>query len=208
VRYGGDTGNSRLVGGHEPVSKRVLRFGTTLQHQDFVESMRKQYRIAENSTKSRRQSVQHKSAISVFLYKANTMSRLLKSLFVTMENSSLTYSAFCESSLRCCFWEHGLSKVFGFPDARAAPPRPPHRRRDPRDRRPACCCSWALHQNCSVILSGQMALAYFMAARAARVLPAGEWRTGRRFYFVLYSLYIAFAGGGPWSLDRALLKQN
>lgn len=55
------------------------------------------------------------------------------------------------------------------------------------------------------ILSGQMAVAYFMAHAPQGFYPllnGGE--SAVLFCFVF--LYIAAAGGGPWSLDRILFK--
>ena len=55
------------------------------------------------------------------------------------------------------------------------------------------------------ILSGQMAVAYFMAHA-----PRGFWPViNQGELAVLYCfvfLYLAAAGGGPWSLDRLLRK--
>jgi putative oxidoreductase len=56
------------------------------------------------------------------------------------------------------------------------------------------------------ILSGEMAFAYFMAHAPRSFYPivnAGEVAVLFCFLF----LYFAFAGGGPLSVDRAMLKQ-
>jgi putative oxidoreductase len=56
------------------------------------------------------------------------------------------------------------------------------------------------------ILSGEMAFAYFMAHAPRSFYPvvnAGELAVIYCFIF----LYFAFAGGGPLSVDRAILKQ-
>jgi len=55
------------------------------------------------------------------------------------------------------------------------------------------------------ILSGEMATAYFIAHAPKSFWPVvnqGELAIAYCFVF----LYLAFAGGGPWSLDRALRK--
>ena len=57
------------------------------------------------------------------------------------------------------------------------------------------------------VLSGEMAFAYFMAHAPRAFYPlvnAGELAVIYCFIF----LYFAFAGGGPWSVDRAVLKQD
>jgi putative oxidoreductase len=56
------------------------------------------------------------------------------------------------------------------------------------------------------ILSGEMAFAYFMAHAPRSFYPlvnSGELAVIYCFVF----LYFAFAGGGPLSVDRAVLKQ-
>jgi putative oxidoreductase len=57
------------------------------------------------------------------------------------------------------------------------------------------------------ILSGEMAFAYFMAHAPRSFYPlvnGGE--AAVLFCFVF--LYLAFGGGGPWSVDRTMLKQG
>ena len=56
------------------------------------------------------------------------------------------------------------------------------------------------------ILSGEMAFAYFMAHAPRSFYPvvnSGELAVIYCFIF----LYFAFAGGGPWSVDRTVLNQ-
>ena len=56
------------------------------------------------------------------------------------------------------------------------------------------------------ILSGEMAFAYFMAHAPRSFYPiANGGEPAILFCFVF--LYFAFAGGGPWSVDRAMLSQ-
>jgi putative oxidoreductase len=105
------------------------------------------------------------------------------------------------------FLEHGLSKVFGFPTQ--SPP---------------------LHgliilaafletvgsllllvgaytRIVAFILSGEMAFAYFMAHAPRSFYPLASGGDGAILYCFIF-LYIAFAGGGAWSVDRAVLKQD
>jgi putative oxidoreductase len=57
------------------------------------------------------------------------------------------------------------------------------------------------------ILSGEMAFAYFMAHLPRSFFPiANGGESAVLFCFVF--LFIACAGGGPWSVDRAVLKQR
>jgi putative oxidoreductase len=57
------------------------------------------------------------------------------------------------------------------------------------------------------ILSGEAAFAYFMGHAPRSFYPlvnGGE----PAILFCFIFLYLAFAGGGPWSVDRAMLKQG
>jgi putative oxidoreductase len=59
----------------------------------------------------------------------------------------------------------------------------------------------------ALLLSGQMAVAYFIAHASQSFYPilnGGE--SAVLFCFVF--LYIAAAGGGPWSLDKLLFKKS
>jgi putative oxidoreductase len=104
------------------------------------------------------------------------------------------------------FLEHGLSKFFGFPV-----PGPPLN---------GLLIVAALLETVGAllllvgaytrivafILSGEMAFAYFMAHAPRAFYPlvnGGELAIVYCFIF----LYFAFAGGGPWSVDRAMLDQ-
>jgi putative oxidoreductase len=58
----------------------------------------------------------------------------------------------------------------------------------------------------NAILSGEMAFAYFMAHARSFYPIANQGETAILFCFIF--LYFAFAGGGPWSVDRAVLKQD
>jgi putative oxidoreductase len=56
------------------------------------------------------------------------------------------------------------------------------------------------------ILSGEMAIAYFMAHAPQSFYPLVNKGELAIVYCFLF-LYFAFAGGGPWSVDRAMLNQ-
>ena len=53
------------------------------------------------------------------------------------------------------------------------------------------------------IVSGEMALAYFMAHAGASPFPIVNHGEGAILYCFIF-LYLAAAGGGEWSLDRIL----
>ena len=104
------------------------------------------------------------------------------------------------------FLEHGLSKFFGFPV-----PGPPLS---------GLLILAALLETVgslfllvgaytrivAFILSGEMAFAYFMAHAPRSVYPVVNGGELAVIYCFIF-LYFAFAGGGPLSVDRAMLKQ-
>jgi putative oxidoreductase len=57
------------------------------------------------------------------------------------------------------------------------------------------------------ILAGDMAFAYFMAHFPRSFFPAVNGGDAAVLYCFVF-LYLLFAGGGPWSVDRVALKQN
>ena len=56
------------------------------------------------------------------------------------------------------------------------------------------------------ILSGEMAFAYWMAHAPRSIFPILNGGDASILYCFLF-LYLAFAGGGAWSLDRMLWKR-
>jgi putative oxidoreductase len=105
------------------------------------------------------------------------------------------------------FLEHGLSKVFSFP----VPGPPLHGL--------LILAAFlevvgslmllvgAYTRIVAFILSGEMALAYFMAFAPRSFFPLANGG-GSAILFCFVFLYLAFAGGGPWSVDRTVLRQG
>jgi uncharacterized membrane protein YphA (DoxX/SURF4 family) len=56
------------------------------------------------------------------------------------------------------------------------------------------------------ILSGEMAFAYFMAHAPRGFYPLANGGEGATLFCFIF-LYITFASGGLWSVDRTVLKQ-
>ena len=131
----------------------------------------------------------------------------MNSLYAKMDRWSPYVLSLLRIIAALLFLEHGLSKVFGFPT-----PGP------------------SLHgllilaailetvgsllllagvytRIVAFILSGQMAVAYFMAHAPRGFFPLGNGGQGAILFCFIF-LYLAFAGGGPWSVDRAVLKQD
>jgi len=106
------------------------------------------------------------------------------------------------------FFEHGLSKLFGFPQ-----PLPP----------PVLfSLGWfsgaiefvgggllaiGLFSRASAfIMSGEMAFAYFISHAPHSFFPILNRGDAAILYCFIF-LYLAFAGGGPWSLDAMLARR-
>jgi putative oxidoreductase len=108
------------------------------------------------------------------------------------------------------FLDHGLSKLFGFPHSAAF---------DHLQLASligvqglieviggALICVGLFTRLVAFILSGDMAVAYFMAHAPKSFFPALSGGDAAILYCFIF-LYIAGAGGGPWSLDRLREKR-
>lgn len=109
------------------------------------------------------------------------------------------------------FMQHGLMKLFDFPGPQpgAPDPLPPI----------LMAAAWLevigggliavglFTRMLAFICSGQMAVAYFVAHGSQGFWPAlNHGELAIMFCFVF--LYLAFAGGGPWSLDAIVRKKS
>jgi putative oxidoreductase len=108
------------------------------------------------------------------------------------------------------FLAHGTAKLLGFPDTGRPPPE-------------FLSLAWiagALEliggplivlglftRPVAFILSGQMAFAYWLAHAPQSVYPLLNSGDAAILYCFIF-LYLAFAGGGPWSLDAWLATRN
>lgn len=102
------------------------------------------------------------------------------------------------------FFEHGLSKMFGFPGAHVPP---------------ALTLQWFsgaiefvggallaagfFTRSSAFIMSGEMAFAYFLRHAPLGFFPQLNRGDAAILYCIIF-FYIVFAGGGPWTLDAAL----
>lgn len=108
------------------------------------------------------------------------------------------------------FMEHGLMKIFHFPAAQPGAPDP----------LPTLLlvAAWLeigggallalglFTRPVAFILSGQMAVAYFMAHAPAGFYPALNGGEAAVLYCFTF-LYLAVAGGGEWSIDALVRKK-
>jgi putative oxidoreductase len=106
------------------------------------------------------------------------------------------------------FLEHGLQKLFGMLGGKAAPLASLYGVAGVLEFGGGLLILLGLFTRpVAFLLSGQMAFAYFM-----QHAPQGFWPIlNRGELAALYSfvfLYLAMAGGGPWSLDRAVRKKR
>ena len=109
------------------------------------------------------------------------------------------------------FMEHGLMKLFHFPAAQPGLP--------PGGLPPLLLVAAILEafggalvalglftRPVAFILSGQMAVGYFMVHAPKGFYPALNMGEAAVLYCFVF-LYLAFAGGGEWSLDAQLRKK-
>ena len=105
------------------------------------------------------------------------------------------------------FLQHGLSKFFGFPAD--GPPLS-------GSIIPAALVETVggllllvglFTRLAALVMSGEMAFAYFIAHAPKSFYPAVNGGTLAVLYCFVF-LYLVFAGGGPWSINRAVLKQD
>ncbi|HEY5206575.1 MAG TPA: DoxX family protein [Roseiarcus sp.] len=132
----------------------------------------------------------------------------MNAIYVRMERFRPYILSILRIVIGLLFLEHGLSKVFNFPT-----PSPVASLSGLlilaailETIGAALFLVGAFTRIVAFILSGEMAFAYFMAHAPRSFYPlvnGGELAVIYCFVF----LYFAFAGGGPLSVDRAVLKQ-
>jgi putative oxidoreductase len=105
------------------------------------------------------------------------------------------------------FLEHGLQKYFGFPSA--GPPMRPllYVQGVIEIVGGVLLCVGAYTRIVAFILAGDMAVAYFLVHSPRSFFPAVNLGDSAVLYCFTF-FYIFSAGGGPWSVDRAVLKQG
>lgn len=130
-----------------------------------------------------------------------------------IEQTAARYAPYVLSILRIVaallFFEHGTSRLFGYPSPLPSPA--------------FLSLYWfagALElaggallaigiwvRPVALILSGEMAFAYFLSHAPASFFPIINRGDAAILYCFVF-FYIAFAGGGPWSLDAARGKRG
>ncbi len=110
-----------------------------------------------------------------------------------------------------CFLEHGTAKLFGFPLV----PSYPHGHLPPLLLSAgliefvggALVCLGLLTRPAAFLMSGEMAIGYFMDHAPKSVFPLLNGGLGAVLYCFIF-LYLAVAGGGPVSLDRLIASRR
>ena len=131
----------------------------------------------------------------------------MNALYATLERARPTVLSILRIVAALLFLEHGLSKVFGFPVA--GPPLSGLLivAAFLETVGAVLLLVGAYTRLVAFLLSGEMAAAYFMAHEPHSFYPlvnGGE----AVILFCFIFLYLVFAGGGPLSLDRLVLKQR
>jgi putative oxidoreductase len=129
------------------------------------------------------------------------------SLSVSLERARPYILSIVRIVVALLFLEHGLQKYFGFPSAGPS-------------MRPILYVQGIIEiaggillflgaytRVVAFILSGDMAVAFFIAHFPRSFFPAVNGGDAAVLYCFIF-LYIFFAGGGPLSLDRILLRRD
>jgi len=130
----------------------------------------------------------------------------MNALYESMERARPYVLSILRIVAALLFLEHGLSKVLGFPAA--GPPLSGLLvvAAFLETVGAALLLVGAYTRIVAFILSGEMALAYFMAHQPRSFYPLVNGGDAAILFCFVF-LYLAFAGGGPLSLDRAALHQ-
>jgi putative oxidoreductase len=131
----------------------------------------------------------------------------MESLYESMEKWSPNVLSILRIVAALLFLQHGLSKLFGFPMH-----WPPLTgviivAAILESVGSLLLLAGAYTRIVAFILSGEMAFAYFIGHAPRGFFPiVNDGESAILFCFVF--LYVSFAGGGRWSVDRAMLKQD
>ncbi len=131
----------------------------------------------------------------------------MTSLSVSLERGRPYILSILRIVVALLFLQHGLQKYFGFPSA-----GPPMRtilyvQGLIEIGGGILLLLGAYTRVVAFILAGDMAVAYFMAHFPRSFFPAVNGGDAAVLYCFTF-FYIFFAGGGPWSLDRTILRQD
>ncbi|MGA7487595.1 MAG: DoxX family protein [Xanthobacteraceae bacterium] len=131
---------------------------------------------------------------------------------VTIQETASRYAPFMLSILRIVaallFFEHGTSRLFGWPSPLPTPaPFSMYWFAGSIELVGGALLVIGLFTRpAALVMSGEMAFAYFISHAPSGFFPILNRGDGAILYCFVF-LYIAFAGGGPWSVD-ALIRRK
>jgi putative oxidoreductase len=131
---------------------------------------------------------------------------------MTLEDRAHNLSPYFLSILRIMvallFFEHGLSKLIGFPATQVPPGLTLHWLAGVIEFTGGALLIVGLFTRpAAFVLSGEMAFAYFLSHAPQSFFPILNRGDGAVLFCFVF-LYIAFAGAGPWSIDALLRARH
>jgi putative oxidoreductase len=131
---------------------------------------------------------------------------------MTLEDRAHSLAPYFLSILRIMvallFFEHGLSKMFGFPATQVPPGLTLHWFAGVLEFAGGALLILGLWTRLAAfVLSGEMAFAYFLSHAPHGFFPILNRGEGAVLFCFVF-LYFAFAGAGPWSLDAVLRRHR
>jgi putative oxidoreductase len=131
----------------------------------------------------------------------------MRSLYASLDRASPCILSILRIIAALLFIQHGLQKYFHFPSA-GPPMRPLLYIQGIIEIAGGILLLFGVYTRViAFILAGDMAVAYFMAHAPRSFFPAVNGGDAAVLYCFVF-FYIFFAGGGPWSVDRTVLRQD
>lgn len=146
---------------------------------------------------------------NVQLLQSDRYSPLVRQPYIDTASYAPYVLSICRIVIALLFFEHGLSKLFGFPQASSL--------------QPFLALAWfagviefvggalltvgIVSRLAAFVMSGEMAFAYFLGHAPHGFFPILNRGDGAILYCFIF-LYVAFAGPGPWSLDALLARKR
>jgi putative oxidoreductase len=133
--------------------------------------------------------------------------KTMTSLFESSEKWSPRVLSLVRIVAAACFFEYGLEKYFGFPAAGPKMNTLLYVQGVIEIVGGLLLLVGAYTRTVAFILSGDMAAAYFIEHLPRSFFPAVNGGDAAVLFCFLF-FYIVFVGGGPWSVDCFVLKQD
>jgi putative oxidoreductase len=131
----------------------------------------------------------------------------MTSLYANLDKAKPYMLSVLRIMVALLFLQHGLEKYFGFPQAGPAMTPLLYVQGMLEIVGSVLLLVGAFTRVVAFVLSGDMAVAYFMVHFPQSFFPTVNGGDGAVLFCFVF-LYIVFAGGGPWSVDRLVLNQE